>query len=75
VGLALDDLIAVKLKDDNIGMVFDYIFENYKTPNSRIPPKMLATCSYYYFFLTKNGYEPLLSKFNCKFSTVQLNIL
>jgi hypothetical protein len=40
-----DDLMAIKPIDDKIDKVFDYIFENYITSDSRFPPKMWAECS------------------------------
>ncbi|KAE9523573.1 hypothetical protein AGLY_016125 [Aphis glycines] len=68
-----DDLMAIKPIDDKIDKVFDYIFENYITPDSRFPPKMWADRSSA-FSLTTNGCEAFLSKFNKEFNITHPNI-
>lgn len=68
-----DDLMAIKPIDDKIDKVFDYIFENYITSDSRFPPKMWAECSSA-LSLTTNGCEAFHSKFNKEFNTTHPNI-
>ncbi|KAF0768605.1 MULE domain-containing protein [Aphis craccivora] len=68
-----DDLMAIKPIDDKIDKVFDYIFENYMTLDSRFLPKMWAECSSA-LSLTTNGCEAFHSKFNKEFNTTHPNI-